>query len=71
MIVEKCPEIILIFQKQNPLAWPEQMIPRNLGGGHCRRLIRVKIEGDSLFHGTVAEALPKETLFIARPPYAR
>ena len=55
MIVKEGAEVILIFQEQNPLAWPEQMIPRNLGDRHCRRFIRVKIEGNSLLQGTVAE----------------
>ena len=54
VIVEKCSEIILIFEKQNPLAWPKHIVPRNVGDRPCR-LFRVKIESDRLLHGTVAD----------------
>jgi hypothetical protein len=54
VIVENCPEIIAIFQEQDPLAGPEHMVPRDLGDSPCR-LSRVKLESSGLLHGTVAE----------------
>ena len=54
VILQNFPEIIAIFQKQNPLAWPEHVLRRNLDGGHCR-LSLVKIKGDGPLRGTVAE----------------
>ena len=53
MFVENFPEIIAIFQEQNPLARPERVVRGILFAGH-RYLSCVKVEGEVL-HGTVAE----------------
>jgi hypothetical protein len=61
--MENLPEIIAIFQEQNPLARPERVGRGNLYAGH-RYLSCVKVEGEVL-HGTVAEVrqwkLPSRT----------
>ena len=45
IIVKNLPEIIAIFQEQNPLARPERAVRGNLYAGH-RYLYCVKVEGD-------------------------
>ena len=54
VIVENLPEIIAIFQEQNPLAWPEYVLPGEVVAGHFR-LSRVKIDGGDLLRGAVVE----------------
>ena len=63
VIVKNLPEIIAIFQEQNPLAQPERIVRGILFAGH-RYLYCVKVEGEAL-HGRMAEVrqwkLPSRT----------
>ena len=63
VIVKNLPEIIAIFQEQNPLARPERVVRGILFAGH-RYLYCVKVEGE-VPHGRMAEVrqwkLPSRT----------
>jgi hypothetical protein len=51
--VENLPEISAIFQEQNPLAWPEDVLRTGFLAGRCD-LDPFKIKRNA-FHGMVTE----------------